>query len=54
MMIRAHLHIGQASMTGRNTLYATAAGVVDTIKQVCYIAVAVVAVHNDFHISVAF
>ena len=40
----------KAAMTGRNTLITTAAGVVDTIEQVWYLAVVVAAVHRFFFI----
>ena len=40
----------KAAMTGRNTLITTAAGVVDTIEQVWYLAIVVAAVHRFFFI----
>ena len=44
------MYIEQASITGRDTLPTTAAGVVDTIKNVWYLAAGVVAVHSAFNL----
>ena len=49
-MLSAHLYIKPAATTDRNTLPATAAGVVGIMIQVWYLVLTVVAVHNAFHI----
>ena len=50
LRIQAHLHIEQAAMTGRDTLPATAASVVNTVKHVWCLVVVVVAFLRAFDI----
>ena len=45
------MYIEQAAITGRTALPTTAPGVMDTIRQVWYPVVVVVAVHSAFSIS---